>query len=65
MEIRQVINNEQEHMEFAWQFLSPPDNKLWTDEEMENMRPFFQWDKNPDKIYPWPEEVKESYEYYR
>lgn len=62
MRIKKLFNNESEFLDFAWKFIRPDKNKIWRDEDLPLLKPYFDFSNG---INPWTEEVEKSFEHYK
>jgi len=63
MRIKKRFETEQEYLDYAWSFISF-DGKIWRDEDLPKLQPFFEYNHRDD-WKPMSEEERESFEYYK
>jgi hypothetical protein len=66
MRIKKLFKTESEYLDYAWSFINFDENKIWREEDLPKLKPFFGFEeKNRGNSYELNEEEKESFEYYK
>jgi hypothetical protein len=66
MRIKKLFKTESEYLDYAWSFLNFDENKIWREEDLPKLKPFFDFEKkHRGNSYELNEEEKESFEYYK
>jgi hypothetical protein len=65
MRIKKLFKTEQEYLDYAWSFINLDENKIWREEDLPKLKPFFAFEnKHRGDSYKLNEEEKESFDYY-
>ncbi len=66
MRIKKLFKTESEYLDYAWSFMSFDENKVWREEDLPKLKPFFDFEKkHRGDSYKLNEEEKESFKYYK
>jgi hypothetical protein len=72
MRIKKLFKTESEYLDYAWSFMSFDENKVWREEDLPKLKPFFDFDKIHHKIETedgsfkkyWTPEIDAGYKHY-
>jgi hypothetical protein len=65
MRIKKLFKTESEYLDYAWSFLNFDENKVWREEDLPKLQPFFDFEeKHRGNSHQFNGEEKESYKYY-
>jgi hypothetical protein len=73
MRIKKLFKTESEYLDYAWSFLNFDENKVWREEDLPKLQPFFDFDKIRHKIETedgsfkkyWTPEIDAGYKHYQ
>jgi hypothetical protein len=65
MRIKKLFKTESEYLDYAWSFINFDENKIWREEDLPKLQPFFDFTENHrGDFYELNTEERESFEYY-
>jgi hypothetical protein len=64
MIIKKLFQSEQEFLNYAWSWIGPDHQKIWRDEDVPLLEPFFAATKNGNHNVEWTDEIKASFDHY-
>lgn len=65
MRIKKLFKTESEYLDYAWSFLNFVENKIWREEDLPKLKPYFDFEKrHRGESHTLNEEEKESFDYY-
>lgn len=65
MRIKKLFKTESEYLDYAWSFISFDEKKIWREEDLPKIQPFFDFEeKNRGNSHKFNKEEKESFRYY-
>ena len=65
MRIKKLFKTESEYLDYAWSFINFDENKIWREEDLPKLQPFFDFTENHrGDSYELNTEERESFEYY-
>lgn len=65
MRIKKLFKTESEYLDYAWSFLNLDVNKVWREEDLPKLKPFFDFEKrHRGESHALNEEERESFNYY-
>ena len=65
MRIKKLFQTEKEYLDYAWTFINFDKNKIWREEDLPKLKPFFDFTKkHRGDSYKLNDEERESFEYY-
>lgn len=66
MRIKKLFKTESEYLDYAWSFINFDKNKIWREEDLPKLKPFFDFtDEHCGESYEFNDEEKESFLYYK
>lgn len=63
MRIKKLFKTESEYLDYAWSFINFDKNKIWREEDLPKLQPFFDFCDDPNKK-PSLQDCKECLEFY-
>ena len=65
MRIKKLFKTESEFLDYAWSFINFDENKIWREEDLPKLQPYFDFEKeHRGNSHQLNEEEKESFKYY-
>jgi|688.fasta_scaffold45535_6 hypothetical protein len=64
MIIKKLFRNKEEYLDYAWLLINPDREKIWKEEDLPLLEPFFKATSGGKRDFEWTDEIKESFDHY-
>jgi hypothetical protein len=65
MRIKQLFNNQEEHLDYVWSLMNVKDDGIWNKEDLPKLAPFFKYSEIHPRERVMNEDEKASFDFYQ